>query len=261
MQKQPDKQRIVSVDMGLRNLSYSFLEYDYGNPDKIKVHGWKKLDLISMGSDLADRQNNFSVPACATIAHSLCSMFTSEFKPTTILLEQQRYRTGGSNAVQEWTIRVNLLEAMMYATLYTLNQSQGSNVSVRSVSPKQVSLYLMATEETYQEYLQTTLEKSTSKKKIATDIKPYNVSLNKPELKAAKIQLMRSWIEDPAKANLEFLDQALETSAYFKPKDKKRKFSRKAPKLDDYADSLIQGYTWIAWGNALRQYEKEYQFK
>jgi cruciform cutting endonuclease 1 len=33
--------------------------------------------------------------------------------PDTILMEQQRFRTMGASAVQDWTLRVNMLEAML----------------------------------------------------------------------------------------------------------------------------------------------------
>lgn len=63
---------------------------------------------------------------------------------THILIERQRYRSMGGSAVQEWTLRVNTLEAMLYAVLQTLQETDLWHGNVHAVQPSQVAKYWLA---------------------------------------------------------------------------------------------------------------------
>ena len=59
--------------------------------------------------------------------------------PDTILIEQQRFRTMGASAVQEWALRVNMLEAMLWPLLRRAQDKGDLSGHVYSVSPATTS--------------------------------------------------------------------------------------------------------------------------
>ncbi|EON62851.1 hypothetical protein W97_02076 [Coniosporium apollinis CBS 100218] len=62
--------------------------------------------------------------ALAQTAHTLLTTLLLPHAPHTLLIERQRYRSGGGAAVQDWTYRVNMLEGMLWAVLRTLQSER-----------------------------------------------------------------------------------------------------------------------------------------
>lgn len=71
-------------------------------------------------------------------------------KPDVILIERQRWRSASSSAIQQWTVRVNSLEAMLWAmftafrgmSLVKSSEGKGKmDFEVFSVDPKRVGNY------------------------------------------------------------------------------------------------------------------------
>ncbi|KZF25725.1 ribonuclease H-like protein [Xylona heveae TC161] len=158
--------RIISVDMGIRNLAYCVLDIpafpvqspqDEVNPapptpiiqawqriaiapKPVSSSGGVKLDvgdenrLVSANAASLDPEDEaglastsslvtkeaFEPPVYARHAYDLVSKTLLPYRPSQILIERQRYRSMGSAAIQEWTVRVNMFEAMLYAVFETL---------------------------------------------------------------------------------------------------------------------------------------------
>ncbi|EGS23497.1 endodeoxyribonuclease-like protein [Thermochaetoides thermophila DSM 1495] len=61
----------------------------------------------------------FSPARLSLVTAHLVRTLLLPLRPTHVLIERQRFRTGGNAAVSEWTLRVGALEAMIHATLGT----------------------------------------------------------------------------------------------------------------------------------------------
>ena len=143
-------QRILSIDMGVRNLAYCLLEADpKGGPAKLIA--WERLSLIDEDeAHEADAAANakmslFTPPRLAAVAARLVRDRLLALEPTQVLIERQRSRSGGGMAVLEWTMRVNSLEAMLHGIFAYHQASQACQKiqGVEAVSPKRVSVFLL----------------------------------------------------------------------------------------------------------------------
>ncbi|KAJ5938753.1 hypothetical protein N7466_001887 [Penicillium verhagenii] len=201
--------RILSIDMGIRNLAFAFMTVDCPlskpaiqpgtmkgddeaqiplqiQPSIPKLRAWKRLsvsdgllDLIDLTSppqssspssssnpdlscitsdkeveaekqtdkDKDKEKESYSPDKYASNAYTLITTLLSTYNPTHILIERQRFRSGGSSVVQEWTLRVGVFEGMLYAILHTLCMERGipdsaqAGVLVEGVEPKRVVGY------------------------------------------------------------------------------------------------------------------------
>lgn len=238
-------------------------------------------------------KETFSPSLYAANAYTLITTLLSTYNPTHILIERQRFRSGGGSAVLEWTLRVGVLEGMLYAVLHALRHERGgevASVQVHGVEPRRVVRYWVGSdthsreEEGVGEDNGEETEEKRKKKK----------SMNAREVKKVKIDLVGEWLSsslsDPvsgSKSASEFESEAgaerktktMEVgvdvgekismaddrpvqdlaSAYLRKwrgQSGKRKEKQglaesggagEVGKLDDLADCLLQGVTWLEW--------------
>ncbi|KAK9240216.1 mitochondrial resolvase Ydc2 [Lipomyces kononenkoae] len=139
--------RVLSVDMGLRNLSYSVL--DLADVEQIPTLSAWSLKSILPQTALAElttattrQQPNFSPAIAAQLAYgTFVEDILPRFNPDTILLERQRHRSGGGRNVLEWTLKVNMFESVLYGVLTTLIKQGLLKAQVCEVLPSRTKGY------------------------------------------------------------------------------------------------------------------------
>lgn len=173
-----EKIRVVSIDMGIKNLAFCEAEVSYPVKGSLnatmEVLRWEKVDLAPGARDVEAQitQRNttepgdvdadedidpYSLGVLSNTAYGLVKETILSGAPDVILIEKQRWRSGGGSAVQQWTLRVNTLEGMLWAVLKTLyaerlailqKESKGLDqeknnglYDVFSVDPKRVGYY------------------------------------------------------------------------------------------------------------------------
>ena len=237
--------RIISIDMGIRNLAYCRLALPSHWPSP--SHPPSALPVIEAWDRIAIAQkadvNTFTIDGTpnAAVKESFDPLTYSEHAyffvnkllfssshpaPTEILIERQRFRSMGGSAVQEWTLRVNMFEAMLYAVLKTLHSEGKWHGTVHPVPPSKVRKFWLNDAEVTRE------EKGNGKRD--------------------KIDLVNRWLNDE-EHDFELSEGALETACLWRRKRSggkgkgKDKVAVKMGKLDDLADCLLQGLAWISW--------------
>ena len=314
--------RILSVDMGVKNLAFCLLDIQQqkwsaksikgGVPEKadcpVLLSEWKRLDLTSqltrqgltqvdpeavdssaVSPDNLDQTsstddklpsagqaNMYSPSQLSKVAYNLAAEFVRH-EPDVILIERQRFRSGGAPAIQEWTVRVNMLESMLWACLETMKHMHVGTArrafpNVFEMSPRQIGSYWLAHSHDASIAPTEMSEMEESKPIAESDA----VSKTKRSLeKKDKIALARYWLR-PDSHDLEVGSQILPVVSAFWPKtDKLRSPARKRTgaklsedtakseqkdtrrgdigvvakpgKLDDLADCLVQGVTFALW--------------
>lgn len=267
--------RILSIDMGIRNLAYCCLVLptishgvatDIGIPIGIPViQDWARIAIseVSIKSKKADdlvlkkatgkeersggiRPSNtketFDPATYSQHAYDLVTTLLNDLVPTHILIERQRFRSMGGSAVQEWTLRVNMFEAMIYAVLKTFSERGFWKGTVLPIAPSKISSFWIANK-------QVALKEGSGSKSAKT--------------KTAKVQLVAEWLKNGTRFKLEGAAAQL-GKAYLMRKARKDTKSSAKPekllksnaqgvaresveKLDDLADCLLQGMAWIKW--------------
>jgi cruciform cutting endonuclease 1 len=274
------KTRILSVDMGIRNLAYCVIDvpaHRHATQSKLHVQSWKRLDLLEKIRPAAaiplsefeseDAEGKPDVVAKAILKNSFTPSIMSKValqvaqdflahKPDILLIERQRFRSGGGSAIQEWTIRVNTLESMLWACFETLKHSQGQETfpSVQEVAPKRVASFWTASRDA----------QLPTADLFEADYSPPELKVAGSEAKAAstgkkeKIAVLRSWLDGSGRVSLDFSPETQATAAAFATGLKRRKSKgdestetdmvlERETKLDDLADCVLQGAAWIRW--------------
>lgn len=263
----PQELRVLSIDMGIRNLAFAFLTCQMATPhaesssttfSQPELQKWRKFELFNIekllknkfspgvGSKLvtetaitqATLAESFEPSVLAEHAYTFAK-YCASLQPTHILIERQRFRSAGHAAVLEWSLRVGMLEAMLHSTFRTFTEEKIlSNVSVESVLPMRVNKFWFADRE---DLISKAEAEGTPKG-----------SGNK-QAKLAKIALVGDMLENRGRRDSSFLVhesvgrtvQAFLTEVTRTPNTRKGQTSLE--KLDDVADSLLQGLAWLKW--------------
>jgi cruciform cutting endonuclease 1 len=256
---------VVSIDMGIRNLAYCHVQTDLEVAQRqvrtIKLGTWHRIDISTgafhaldsnkptavkgnrsllqvaetMDGPHSPLKESFEPTEYAAKAYQLASQLLQMHSPTHILVERQRFRSGGGPAVQEWTLRVGMFEYMLYATLHTLKARGVHSSVVVPVLPPAVNRYWLAELE---------------QQGIMPDKKPTSAAMKK-----FKIGHVRTIIEsrEAVGHQIEFSTQPSQLADAFLSSSsgvKRAVRTQSLPKLDDLSDCLLQGLGWISWQNS-----------
>ncbi|ETN40484.1 uncharacterized protein HMPREF1541_04761 [Cyphellophora europaea CBS 101466] len=264
--------------MGIRNLAYCHLRTRLDRLDtpgqkkysNVEVIAWERMDVSKgvvhevnekdvpvakakagrrkqrkEGDDeeelIPSAKESFDPATYAERTYAFVSRILEKHRPTHILIERQRFRTGGGPSVQEWALRVGMFEFMLYATLQALKSQGVHSSAVEPVLPTAVNRYWISQIE---------------ERGFWSDFKPTSSSMKQYKIDAVK-NMLRG--EKYKTRHLQFSSQAQGTASKFLPTQSGSQKAPKTPKtssslkLDDLSDCLLQGLAWIAWQENLRR--------
>lgn len=269
-----DNRRILSIDLGLRNLAYSLMtpaptpanqsgigELAGISPSPVHLHVWARKVLVEAEDEAQRKADAFSPAAMSVTAVHLVRQTLLPLNPTHVLIERQRFRTGGAAPVQEWTLRVNTLEAMMHATFRTLKECGFWDGEVVSVAPSRVGPFWLdgnsSSSGTKSKSKQKEGKEETAEGEGKSKKRGQTAKLN---MKKEKIDILGNWLEKgnivlPQNERVQAMLQTFSQHRRRKP-GMRRLVARNGgeedeeeviKKIDDLADSLLQGVAWIKW--------------
>ena len=231
--------QVLSIDMGIRNLAYCRIQLPKPCLSSAKetpiIMDWNRFAVSSRLTDdpstppikEAFDPATFSQHAYRLIQKLVLSPHTA---PDHILIERQRFRSMGGSSVLEWTLRVNMFEAMLYATLKTLSEQRKWKGSVFPVLPSKVGQFWLE-----------------SMEKAEKDKKGEKKDIKREKIQAVDKMLVTggSFILDgSAKEMAESWREKVNGGRGRGPKEEE---GEKMGKLDDLADCLLQGLAWVKW--------------
>lgn len=150
----------------------------------------------SITKEKEKEKDAFAPDVYAAYAYTLISSLIAAYRPTHVLIERQRFRSGGGSAVLEWTLRVGVLEGMLYAVLHTLRQERGGDIAdlvIRGVEPRRVVRYWLEGS--------SVLGKGDAGEKSEVGEKEKEKKPNAREVKKAKIDLVGRWLSAAMQTN------------------------------------------------------------
>ena len=328
-QRRYDGARIVSIDMGIRNLAYCVLDVPAVVPDGAggpkrdpsgamtssaaslaKLIKWERVSLthsppptlstISKDFNAAkdpptatETAQSFTPKALSPLAYNLVSNTILPLKPTHILIERQRHRSGGSPVIQEWTLRVNLLEGMLWSVLETLRSEHrnamypvnelkaieadndiGSRGPIfpetHAVDPRRVGAFWLQSRQMQEKgTVETSRDAKNSKIEKAAKIAVAESFLHPTDAPTTGVSIP----EGNERVNADSLRCGTKEASRMCDAFLAARKGKKAPrmiqrwikaereaeakedlvKLDDLADCLLQGMAWIQWELNRRQ--------
>ncbi|KAG4433215.1 hypothetical protein IFR05_011297 [Cadophora sp. M221] len=280
--KAEKKVRILSIDMGIRNLAYCILDVParsvvrpgaiFGRGKSAKgtlasILAWHRLAVSSppIATPTTDIEGSTTIiPAAkeafdpATLSQTAYTLLRTQLlpaKPTHVLIERQRFRSMGSSHILEWTVRVNMFESILYAVLCTLKAEGLWEGSVGSVLPGKVGPFWVGEEDvdvSRPGEIEGEAKAGKGRKKVRKSASA------KIKNKGAKIDLVRSWLESGDVVGLGNEGVQEMARRYVEKWDRvpggrkkivkaEGEVEEKMGKLDDLADCLLQGMAWVEW--------------
>ncbi|SMR60970.1 unnamed protein product [Zymoseptoria tritici ST99CH_1E4] len=268
--------RIVSVDMGIRNLAFCALESPPSIPPgsgkgermrPMTVTTWKRMDLLDVNDNgpapskheqeeptkskksrkSTIAKDAFTPSSLSRTAYTVTRELLS-LHPTTLLIERQRFRSGGAAAIQEWTVRVNMLESMLWACLETLRAQDlaGEFPEVHAVNPARVAKFWDEGSRGYALRPPVDLFSPTAVNPGAGVVEKEGKGRRGGVDKKAKVALVKAWVRgESEEVQLRFEGQAEEIAEAFRVEKGGKGVA--GGKLDDLADCLLQGVAWGRW--------------
>lgn len=305
--------RILSIDMGVKNLAFCLLEVDrkvlnHEDADRerashhsvsFQLSEWNRLDVterlaakntttpspvdhalttaleketIDSTNATPDEPVNLYTPSSLSkVAVDLASEFV-HYQPDYILIERQRFRSGGAPAIQEWTVRVNMLESMLWASLETMRLLDKRVATAQNrcfpqvleMSPQRIGMFWLNRGNLSAKETDVAAALAGPKHKLqtaATGKRSYE--------KKDKIALARNWLcgsSDALKVGESLVPMV---NTFCSPRSRQRPSQSKQPektsqredtdasvtqsgltlsgKLDDLADCLVQAMTFALW--------------
>lgn len=181
----------------------------------------------------------FDPSTFATYAYSFVKSILSIHQPTHVLIERQRFRSGGASAVQEWTIRVGVFEGMLHAVLKTLSEELDLQMSVQGVDPGRVTRY----------WLEGRAAQGNRRVRTARESKKTKIDIVGEFLTRSDGPLV---VIGPKSNQFDGQDVPQLVNAFlarWKKKDRSGKDhdTKDVFKLDDLSDCLLQGVAWLDW--------------
>ncbi|KAK3297851.1 mitochondrial resolvase Ydc2 [Chaetomium fimeti] len=227
----------------------------------------------------------FSPSTLAALTADLVKTRLLPLRPTHVLIERQRFRTGGAAPIFEWTLRVNSLEAMLHAAFAALRGTAGGGGGgvewewdVTSVLPKTVAEFLIPVGEGAGAGAGVGGGKGDGEevkgkgKGKATAGKAYRT------LKRGKVDIMGGLLEGggmvvaekgQAKEMVSLFMDGVERRGGGKGKGGRKKKATETEavertevaevvtKMDDLSDAVLQGMVWLQWRRNLEALIKE----
>ncbi|MCJ1330385.1 hypothetical protein MMC10_007068 [Thelotrema lepadinum] len=273
--------RILSIDMGVRNLAYCVLDvYDAPvatttrakgkkqrdsmwlprtnpfrsasstasasskSPILATVTAWSRLSVTSLSQATDPNADPYSLYSLSLSANALINTLvvsSSTKRPDTVLIEKQRWRSMSSAAIQQWTVRVNTFEAMLWAVLGAAKDRGEWEGEVWGIDPGGVGRWVVGPE---------AKEAKRGKGKGKSKVK---------EGKKEKVAVVKGWLERGEMVEVEGeqpqrVKAGLLDAGRGRGKKKGKKSSetvgvveKEVDKWDDLADCLLQAVAWMQW--------------
>ncbi|KAL9628131.1 MAG: hypothetical protein Q9204_006089 [Flavoplaca sp. TL-2023a] len=264
-QQRNDEYSIFSIDMGIRNLAYCQLvlpptwlhsqNFKAGpKPITPTLKHWSRIDVSSPSDNSTTTtttvnkprlKKSFTPAIYARHAHTFLTTHILPHNPTHILIERQRFRSMGGSAVQEWTLRVNMFEAMLYAILQTYSTEGKWGGEVVPVLPSKVVKYWLDGGE--DGVVEGGIDMG-DEKTVKKNGKGKRASLGAEKSKARKMGIVRDMVQNGSGIELQGQAKEMGDLVMGKVEGKKRADKGKGlGKFDDLADCLLQGLAWVKW--------------
>jgi len=195
---------------------------------------------LNEGVILEPEKEAFDPPTFATYAYDFVKRILDAHRPTHVLIERQRFRSGGASTVQEWTIRVGVFEGMLHAVLKTLSKEHGLPVIVQGVDPGRVTRYWLEGRATKGKER---ISSGKESKKAKIDI----VGNSLASAGAAAFVNVSSGSDHGSHHGVEEMVDAYLARWQRKNGNSRSGVAKDILKLDDLADCLLQGVAWLNW--------------